>query len=42
MGEEGVRGEVGVLRREVGFGELVMVRKVRRKRLGAGERSVRL
>lgn len=33
-----MRGEVRVLWREEGFGE--MVRKVRRKRLGAGERSV--
>lgn len=38
-----VRGEVRMLRGEEGVGvgcELVMVRKVRRKRLGAGEGSV--
>lgn len=33
-------GEVRVLGREEGFGELVMVGEVRRERLGAGEGSV--
>lgn len=41
-GGEGVRGEVGMLRGEEGVGILVVVRKVRGERLGAGEgRSTR-
>lgn len=42
MGEEGVRGEAGVLRGEEGFGKLVMVGEVRREGLGAGEGDTRL
>lgn len=35
-----MRGEIGVLRGEKGFGKLVLIRKMRWERLGAGEGSV--
>lgn len=35
-------GEAGVLRREERFGKLVLIRKVRGQRLGAGEGGIRL